>query len=72
MENRDPHFEEIKLILVSEIFNSFWTGEEGKIAPLRLFAKYLNQSVAWYACEASLGKGRYVRLNEWKTRRSVC
>ena len=22
-----------------------------------------NQSVAWYACEASLGKERYVRLN---------
>ena len=34
--------------------------------------KKKNRSVAWYACEASLGKGRYVRLNEWKTRRSVC
>ena len=31
-----------------------------------------NQSIAWYACEASLGKKRYVRLNEWKTRGSVC
>ena len=31
-----------------------------------------NQSVAWYACEAPLGKERYVRLNEWKTRRNVC
>ena len=31
-----------------------------------------HQSVAWYACEAPLGKERYVRLNEWKTRRSVC
>ena len=31
-----------------------------------------NQSIAWYACKASLGKGRYVRLNELKTRRSVC
>ena len=31
---------------------------------------YKNRSVAWYACEASLGKERYVRLNE--TRRSVC
>ena len=31
---------------------------------------YKNQSVAWYACEASLGKERYVRLNE--TWRSVC
>ena len=31
-----------------------------------------NQSVAWYACKASLGKERYVRLNEWKIRRSVC
>ena len=30
------------------------------------------QSVAWYACEASLGKERYVGLNEWKIRRSVC
>ena len=34
--------------------------------------KAVNQSVAWYACEASLGKERYVRLNEWKIRRSVC
>ena len=25
--------------------------------------KAVNQSVAWYACEASLGKERYVRLN---------
>ena len=31
-----------------------------------------NQSVVWYACEASLGKERYVKLNEWKIRRSVC
>ena len=33
-----------------------------------------NQSVAWYACEAALGKERYayVRLNGWKTRRRVC
>ena len=31
-----------------------------------------NQGVARYACEASLGKGRYVGLNDWKTRRSVC
>ena len=31
-----------------------------------------NQSVASYACEASLGKERYVGLNEWKIRRSVC
>ena len=31
-----------------------------------------NKSDAWYACEASLGKERHVRLNEWKTRRSVC
>ena len=30
-----------------------------------------NQSVAWYASDAFLGKERYVRLNEWKTRRSV-
>ena len=34
--------------------------------------KAVNQSIAWYACEASLGKERYVRLNEWKIRRSVC
>ena len=33
---------------------------------------WINQSAAWYACEASLGKERYVRLNEWKTRRNVC
>ena len=32
----------------------------------------VNQSFTWYACEASLGKERYVRLNEWKIRRSVC
>ena len=31
-----------------------------------------NQSIAWYACEASLGKERCVRLNEWKIRRSIC
>ena len=31
-----------------------------------------NQSVAWYACEASLRKERDVRVNEWKTRMSVC
>ena len=33
-----------------------------------------NQSVAWYAYEAALGKERYayVRLNGWKIRRSVC
>ena len=31
-----------------------------------------NQSVAWYACEAALGKERYVRLNGWKIQRSVC
>ena len=30
-----------------------------------------NQSIAWYACEAPLGKKRYVRLNGWKTQRSV-
>ena len=30
-----------------------------------------NQSDAWYACEASLGKERCVRLNEWKIRRSA-
>ena len=30
------------------------------------------QSVAWNACEASLGKERCVRLNEWKIRRSIC
>ena len=34
--------------------------------------KKQNQSVAWYAWEASLGKERYVRLNELKIRRSVC
>ena len=34
--------------------------------------KAVNQSVAWYACEASLGNERYVRLNEWKIRKSVC
>ena len=32
---------------------------------------FINQSVAWYACEASLGKERCVRLNEWKIR-SIC
>ena len=32
----------------------------------------LNQSVAWYACKASLWKERYVKLNDWKIRRSVC
>ena len=32
----------------------------------------INQSIAWYACEASLGKERCVRLNEWKIRRSIC
>ena len=26
----------------------------------------VHQSVAWYACEAPLGKERYVRLNGWK------
>ena len=31
-----------------------------------------DQSVTWYACEATLGKERYVMLNGWKTRRSVC
>ena len=31
-----------------------------------------NQSVAWYACEAPLGKERYVRLDGCKTRSSVC
>ena len=34
--------------------------------------KAVNQSVAWYACKASLGKEIYIRLNEWKIRRSVC
>ena len=39
-----------------------------------LKSHYFNQSVAWYACEAALGKERYayVRLNGWKARRSVC
>ena len=31
-----------------------------------------DQSVAWYACEAALGKERYVRLNGKKAQRSVC
>ena len=31
-----------------------------------------DQSVAWYACEAALGKERYVRLNGHKAQRSVC
>ena len=30
-----------------------------------------NQSIAWYACEALLGKEKYERLNGWKTRTSV-
>ena len=30
-----------------------------------------NQSVAWYACEAPLGKERCFRINGWKTRKSV-
>ena len=38
----------------------------------KLTNKMQNQSVAWYACEASLGKERYVKLNEWKIRRTVC
>ena len=47
--------------------NSFWRSLcDSSHAPL-----FLYQSVAWYACDASLGKERYVRLNEWKTRRSV-
>ena len=33
---------------------------------------YSNQSIAWFAREASLGKEKYVRLNEWKIPRSVC
>ena len=32
----------------------------------------LKKSIACYACEASLGKERYVKLNEWKIRKSVC
>ena len=31
-----------------------------------------DQSVAWYACEAALGKERYVRLNGQKAQGSVC
>ena len=31
-----------------------------------------DQSVAWYACEAALGKERYVTLNGYKAERSIC
>ena len=34
--------------------------------------EYENQGVAWYAREAPLGKERYIRLDRWKTRRSIC
>ena len=41
--------------------------EKNKVEEIQL-AKLVNQSVAWYACEASLGKEKYVRLNEWNTK----
>ena len=46
---------------------------DAKVVPLfpleTLMVLTENQSVAWYTCEATLGKERYVRLNGWKTRR---
>ena len=38
----------------------------------RKFKEKKKQNVSWYACEPPLGKERYVSLNGWKTRRSVC